>query len=266
MKSWYHEIDLDTPSPARVYDYILGGSHNFAVDRAMAQRFVELKPDLAETMRANRAFLRRAVEFLVQAGVRQFLDLGSGVPTVGNVHEVAHRTAPDARVVYVDLDPIAVAHSSAILLETPHAGAIRADLRDADAVLSDPTVTKLLDFAEPIALLVVGVLHHLPGLEPLAAVRRYRDALAPGSYLAVSQATGDGRRTDPPDVIKRAYDGAYGRGSDTFTLRDRDEVLAYFEGFELVPPGLTFVAQWRAEVEVDDPERPSTWAGVGRLP
>jgi hypothetical protein len=263
-QSWYRELDLDAPSPARVYDYFLGGSHNFAVDREMAQRLVAVKPDVAETMRANRAFLRRAVQHLVEVGVRQFLDLGSGVPTVGNVHEIAQRAAPDARVVYVDVDPIAVAHSTAMLAENPLAGIIRADLRDTETVLGHPVVGKLIDFAEPVGLLVVGVLHQLPGDEPLGAIRRYREVLTPGSYLALTQVTQDGRRTDSTELLKETFDGGYAKGADVMTMRTRPEVLAFFEEFELIDPGLVFVAEWRPEVEVPDPERLSTYAAVGR--
>ncbi|MEH1129981.1 SAM-dependent methyltransferase [Micromonospora sp. CPCC 206061] len=263
-QSWYRELDLDTPSPARVYDYFLGGSHNFAIDREMAQRLVAVKPDVAEIMRANRAFLRRAVQHLVGVGVRQFLDLGSGVPTVGNVHEIAQRSAPDARVVYVDVDPIAVAHSTAMLEDNPLAGVVRADLRDTETVLGHPVVGKLIDFAEPVALLVVGVLHQLPGDEPLAAIRRYRDQLGPGSYLALTQVTQDGRRRERTELLKETFDGGYANGADVMTMRTRPEVLAFFEEFELIEPGLVFVANWRPEVEVPDPERLSTYAAVGR--
>ncbi|GAA4710217.1 SAM-dependent methyltransferase [Phytohabitans rumicis] len=264
-ESWYRKLDLDSPSPARVYDYFLGGSHNFAVDREMAARLSAIKPNLGDTMRANRAFLRRAVRFLAEAGVRQFLDLGSGVPTVGNVHEIAQKHAADARVVYVDIDPIAAAHSASILAVDPQADVIRADLLDADRVLADPTVRGLIDFAEPVAVLLVGVLHHLPGTRPLDAVRRYRDAIAPGGYLVLSVATFEGRPESEMEPFKQEYDKAYGRGADTMTLRSRAEALAYFDGFALLEPGLVLTTDWRPET--DWPTGPiHTYAAVGRKP
>jgi SAM-dependent methyltransferase len=262
-QSWYRELDLDTPSPARVYDYFLGGSHNFAVDREMAAKLSAIKPDLGATMRANRAFLRRVVRFMVDEGIRQFLDLGSGVPTVGNVHEIAQKHAPDARVAYVDVDPVAVAHSSSLLAENPQAGVIRADLRDAGRVLSDPTVRGLIDFEKPVAVLLVGVLHHLPGTRPLEAVRQYRDAVVPGSFLAITVATHEGRLEDENRDFKAAYDRGYGRGADTMTFRSVPEVLAFFDGFELVEPGLAYTTEWRPETNyLAEPIR--TYAAVGR--
>jgi SAM-dependent methyltransferase len=184
-------IDLDRPSAARVYDFYLGGFHNFAADREMGRQAVQMWPDLPEIMRPNRGFLRRAVEFLVDARVRKFLDLGSGIPTVGNVHEVAQRRAPDTKVVYVDNDPVAVEHAQAILAGDDRTTVVHADLRDPDAVLGDPAIRALLDLSRPIAVLMVAVLHFVPDEDdPAGLVARFRDAVPAGSYLALPR---DGR-------------------------------------------------------------------------
>ncbi len=260
---WAADADLETPSPARVYDYFLGGSHNFASDRRMAARLSAALPDLGEIMRANRSFLRRVVRYLVSAGVRQFLDLGSGIPTVGNVHEIAQRDVPDARVVYVDVDPVAVAHSRIVLGDNPYARVVAADLRQPGRVLADDRLIELLDPGKPIALLLIGVLHQIGDADLPRVLARYRSAMAPGSYLALSQATADFR---PAEVTaaQRVYNDGYGPGAD-MTLRSRAEVLALFDGFELVEPGLVQLPEWRPEEEeiVADPQRFSTYAGLG---
>src|SRR5215470_9279763 len=183
--AWVTEdIDLDRPSIARVYDFFLGGSHNFAVDRAMAEQLLTLAPDVAEIMRANRAFLRRAVRFMVGEGINQFLDIGSGIPTVGNVHEVAQAADPDARVVYVDIDPVAYAHSRAMLKGNDKVVIVRADLREPDVILGSPEVAQLLDLSRPVGLLIVSVLHFIEdSLEPQPAVARLREAMPSGSFL-----------------------------------------------------------------------------------
>jgi SAM-dependent methyltransferase len=258
-------LDLNTPSPARVYDYFLGGSHNFESDRRMAAQLAQAMPDIGAIMRANRSFLRRAVRHLVNAGVRQFLDLGSGIPTVGNVHEVAQRIAPDARVVYVDVDPVAVEHSRLVLAANPLADVVQCDLREPDRVLADPVATALLDRGAPMAILLVGVLHQLPDADPARVIGEYREAMAPGGYLALSHASLDSR----PEVshLRDTYNRGYAAAAQ-MTLRTRAEVLGLFEGFELVEPGLVQVPEWRPDDPDDvgdDPLRYSTYAGVGRL-
>jgi hypothetical protein len=155
-------VDLDRPSAARVYDYFLGGAHNFAVDRELAEQIARMTPNIGDTMRANRSFLRRAVRFLVGEGITQFLDIGSGISTVGNVHEVAQQADPRSVVVYVDVDPIAASHSSAILAGNPQTAVVQADARDTDRILFDPQVRRLLDFSKPVAVLLLGVLHFIP--------------------------------------------------------------------------------------------------------
>ena len=258
------EFDPDQPNPARVYDYFLGGSHNLAADREAAARILAALPDAALMNQANRAFLRRAVLYCVEAGIRQFLDLGSGIPTVGNVHEVAQRAAPDSRIVYVDIEPVAVAHSRAILVGNSRVAVLQADVRDPDRILGDPVLRGLLDLARPVAVLMVAVLPFVnDAADPWRIVARYRDAVGSGSYLAISHGTTEGR----PELaeVQDAY-----RGTTTqITLRSRDQVARFFTGFELVDPGVVFVQQWRpdwlGEVE-GHPEWSSIYCGVGRKP
>lgn len=255
-------IDINRPSAARVYDYILGGAHNFEVDRALGDQLIRTSPDVAETMRANRVFLRRAVRFLARAGIRQFLDIGSGVPTVGNVHEVAQREAPESTVVYVDVDPVAVAHSEAILSGNPRAGVVGADLREPDRVLWETQQLGLIDFTQPVALLLAGVVHFVPDDDdPGGKVRALTGRLARGSYLLISHTTFD---QQPPEVIEAQALAA--RTDTALYPRTHAEVLGYFDGYELVDPGLVFIPLWRPDPGdvVEQPERMSAYAGVGR--
>jgi hypothetical protein len=264
--SWVTEdVDLDRPSVARVYDYFLGGSHNFAVDRAMAAQLEQVAPDIGELMRANRAFLRRSVRFMVSIGVKQFLDLGSGIPTVGNVHEIAQRADPATRTVYVDIDPVAVAHSRAMLEGVEGTAVVRGDLRDPGPILSSPEVAKLLDFSQPIGLLIVSVLHFLPDADnPQAAVAEFRAAMPSGSHLAMSHVARDLRVEETQKVIQ-----LYQQTGSQNTARTPDEITAFFGDFELVEPGLVFLPQWRpdsSEDAEDHPERFLSLAGVGQKP
>jgi S-adenosyl methyltransferase len=263
--SWATEdVDLDRPSAARVYDFFLGGSHNFAADREMARQLQALLPDIGDVMRANRAFLRRVVRFLIGEGIRQFLDIGSGIPTVGNVHEVAQRAHPDARVLYVDIDPVAVAHSRAMLDGNETTGVVRADLCDSAGVLGSPEVRRLIDFSQPVGLLMVGVLHFVSdGENPHGAVSTYRDAIAPGSHLVITHVARESR----PELeqIREMYQRTVAQG----TLRSRPEILEFFGDFPLVEPGLVYLPQWRPDApdEVgENAERFVAYAGVGRKP
>jgi SAM-dependent methyltransferase len=240
------EIDIARPSIARMYDYLLGGSHNFAADRLAADQALRHMPELVPVMHANRAFLRRAVRFLIAAGVRQFLDLGSGIPTVGNVHEVAHRDDPEARVVYVDIDPVAVAHSQAILADHPGATAIQADLRDPRPLLAHPDLRTFLDLSEPVAVLLVAVLHFVPD-QPARLIGHFRDAIAPGSYLVISHASTEGQ---PPGGIEDAR-AVYARSAEPVIMRSRAEIAALFDGFTLVEPGLVRLPLWRPDSDVE---------------
>lgn len=256
-------IDLGRPSAARIYDYWLGGTHNFAVDREIARGVTAAVPDTARIMQANRAFLHRAVDFLVGQGVRQFLDLGSGIPTLGNVHEVAQNAAPDARVVYVDIDPVAVAHSRHILTNNANAAVIQGDLRYVDTILGDPTVRGLLDFDQPTAVLMMAVLHFVSDEDdPAGIIARFRQALAPGSYLVLSHGTQDGMSDEAREVGNEMFT----RTSTPFIGRNREQVGQLFEGFDLVEPGLVWSVQWHPEHpdEVgDSPERSAAYVGVG---
>jgi SAM-dependent methyltransferase len=256
-------VDVEQPTAARVYDYLLGGAHNFAADRAVAEQLIAAIPDIRTHALANRSFLRRAVRFCVASGIRQFLDIGSGVPTLGNVHEVARQAAPESRVVYVDLDPVAVEHGRAILVGDPAATVIQADLRDPERILADPPLRQVLDLTRPVALLLVAILHAIPDQDdPYAIVARLRDALAPGSMLVVGHATQEGR----PDVGRRLEELSR-RTATPITNRTRAQVTRFFDGFELVEPGLVWVPQWRPDSTdaVDEhPEWSSNYGGVGR--
>lgn len=256
--------DLQSPNAARVYDYYLGGAHNFAVDRDMAEQAIALWPELPQIMRANRAFLRRAVRYCLASGIRQFLDLGSGIPTVGAVHEAAQQAAPgEARVVYVDIDPVAVEYSHTILAGDTTATVVQEDLRQPDQLLNSPEVRATLDFSKPIAVLLVAVLHFIPDSDdPASTVAAYRDAVPPGSMLILSHASGEGR----PDQAGPHQD-LYRRTATPMTMRSRAAVLGFLAGWEIVPPGIVFLPQWRPDSpgDVDEhPERFTGLAGVGR--
>lgn len=257
------DIDIDKPSASRIYDVHLGGSHNFQVDRDAAKKIVQFMPELPEILRANRSYLRRAVHYLTGQGITQFLDLGSGIPTVGNVHEIAWQTNPDCKIVYVDVDPVAVAHSRGILGGSDRATAVHGDLRRPKDVLEDPETQRLLDFSQPIAVLMVAVLHFVPDSDdPLGIIRQYLDAVVPGSYLAISHASLQG--SSP----KRAEDATqqFRRSVTDFSMRTRSEITDLFAGLEMVEPGVVYLTEWRPDAgnEVSSPERMSTFAGVGR--
>ncbi len=262
------DASLDRPSAARMYDYFLGGYHNFAIDRAAAEQVLTINPDAPLVMQANRAFLRRVVKFLVEQGIDQFLDLGSGIPTVGNVHEVAQQLNPDARVVYVDIDPIAVRHSEAILRHNPNAAAIQADIRrPLDQVFNHPNVRRLLDFSKPIAVLLAAVLHFVTDDEQAEKLARVlRDVVAPGSYMAISHGSYENL---PREVVER-LEGLYARSTTPVKLRSRAQIEGYFAGLELVEPGLVLVPLWRPEgpddLFLDQPGQSWTFGGVGRKP
>jgi hypothetical protein len=259
---------------ARIYDYVLGGMHNFPADRAAAKIAIEQFPLIPARARANRALLRRMVRHLVDAGVRQFLDIGSGMPTVGNVHEIAQGIAADSRVVYVDIDPVAVAESLEILAGNPDATAIQADLRAPQAILDHPQVRKLLDFDQPIALLLFAVLHFVPDdAEAGDILAQLLAALPPGSYLAVSHTATEGfelgsASRDSVTIGKEIYRR---QTATPITLRSREQVSEFFAGCsELVDPGLVWTPQWRPDPEdpsefADDPPRSGTWAGLGSI-
>ena len=259
-------VPLDRPSHARIYDYLLGGYHNFEIDRIVAEQVIKVLPDARLSALINRAFLRRVVHFLIAQGIDQFLDIGSGLPTVGNVHLVAQAANPAARIVYVDIDPIAVAHSLAILKDNPKATAIQADVRQPDQILNHPEVRRLLDFGKPLGLLLIAILHTVTDDQrAYDAVRVLRDALAPGSYLAICHATNE---SSAREAIQQAMNVA--RAASDSKMRTRAEIERFFEGLELVEPGVVYVPSWRPEgpddLFLDCPDRSLGLAGIGRKP
>ena len=257
------EIDASTPSPARIYDYWLGGSNNFAVDRDVAERAAAEMPTLKAAIWANRAFLRRVVRYLVEEeGIDQFLDLGSGVPTVGNVHEIAQAVHPAATVVYVDIDPVAAAHGRRLLSGNDRASVLQADLRDPAALLTSPELTGLLDLSRPVAVLLIAVLHFMPDADrPGEIVRAYREAMAPGSFLAISHAADD---TDLPTEQARMIRDYSGATKVPFIHRDADQLATWFTGLDIVEPGITQTTEWRPDTEPTPILR--TNCAVGRKP
>jgi S-adenosyl methyltransferase len=257
-------VDTQRANVARVYDYWLGGSHNFLADQDVARAIAAVEPNVRMFAQANRAFLGRAVRYVAAAGIRQFLDIGSGIPTAGNVHEVAQRAAPDSRVVYVDIDPVAIAHSKAILAGHPSATIVDADLREPEKILAHEDVRRLIDFGQPAALLLMVVLHFLTDAEdPWRIVATLRDALAPGSYLVLGHGITDGS----PATLGAAKE-IYNRSVATQVhSRSHAEILRFFDGFELVEPGLVYVPLWRPDSPEDVPSDPAKFwcqAGVGR--
>ncbi|MFI9766542.1 SAM-dependent methyltransferase [Streptomyces sp. NPDC052415] len=258
-------IDISVPSVSRIYDYYLGGSHNFEVDREAARKAMGFMPGLPKIMQANRAFMRRAVRYAVGEGITQFLDIGSGIPTFGNVHEVAQAASPGAHVVYVDHDPVAVAHSQAVLDGDEHTDVVAADLRKPMEILASPQVERLIDLNRPVALLLVAILHFVEDEDdPYSAVAELRDALAPGSLLILTHASYEGI----PLPAERA-DGTVGVYKDIrnpLIMRSREEIARFFEGYDMVEPGLVSMPQWRPDTapEEEDPWAFSGLAGVGR--
>jgi hypothetical protein len=255
-------INVELPSAARVYDYLLGGEHNFAADRAVGEKVLRALPNGRRIASSNRAFLRRAVLHMVDQGITQFLDLGSGIPTVGNVHEVAQEADPMCRVVYVDHDEVAVAHSQLILEGNENATVVAADLCQPATVLSAPAVQRLLDFSKPIGLLMVAVFHFVPDeKDPSGVLSRYRDALSASSLLALSHLTADQAPTGMAAVVE-----AMRNSRDPMYFRSYNEVLAMFDGFELVEPGVVDAPEWRREPGCDDTGPRGVYVGVGRKP
>lgn len=258
-------IDISVPSVSRIYDYYLGGSHNFEVDREAARKAMEFTPGLPKIMQANRAFMRRAVRFAIDEGVTQFLDIGSGIPTFGNVHEVAQAADPDTKVVYVDHDPVAVAHSKAVLDGNDNATIVAADLRAPRQILDSPETRKLIDLDRPVGLLLVSVLHFLEDEDkPFAAVAELTDALAPGSLIVVCHAAYAGIPLPQEQVAGTV--GVYKDIRNPLVMRTEQEIAGFFDGYDLVEPGLVPMGNWRPECPAgeEDPYAMSGFAGVGR--
>ena len=252
-------VDPKRANTARVYDYLLGGSHNFLADQDAGRALAAVDPNARVFTRANRAFIGRAVRFLAGAGIRQFLDIGSGIPTQGNVHEVAQHAAPDSRVAYVDVDPVAIAHSKAILAGNDRTAIIEADLHEPEKILAHPATKRIIDFSQPVALLLVAVLHFIADADdPWRIVATLRDALAPGSYLVLGQATNEDHT-----AVNEAFEKMYNRSVSTrINLRRRPDILRFFDGFALVDPGLVYVSLWRPDSPADVPDDPSRYGNL----
>jgi S-adenosyl methyltransferase len=238
------EIDTTMPHPARMYDALLGGKDNYAADRQAVRELLRVAPEARDSARANRAFLQRAVRFLAgQAGIRQIIDIGTGIPAAGNVHEVAAQVAPGTRVAYVDNDPIVHVHANALLTGSGTTSIVLADLREPEAIVAHPKVRALIDFSQPVALLLVAILHFITEKEnPARILSVFRDALPTGSYLAMSHATADFR----PVAAQHAA-AIYDQATSPVTLRTRAQVAALFQGWDLVEPGLVQVPLWRPD-------------------
>jgi hypothetical protein len=239
------DIDTSWPHPARMYDFYLGGKDNYAVDQEAAREILRAVPEVRDMARENRAFLQRAVRFLVgEAGIRQIIDIGTGIPTAGNVHEVAREMAPDVRVVYVDNDPIVHVHASALLTGTGSTRIVLGDLREPETILAHPKVRELIDFSQPVALLLVAILHFMTDDEnPERIVAAFRDALPLGSYLALSHGTADFHSQDAVSHGTKVYQ----RATAPLVLRSHAQVTALFDGFDIVEPGLVQVPLWRPD-------------------
>jgi hypothetical protein len=263
VKSERPPFDTTVANQARIYDYLLGGKDNYAADRAAVDAVLKVAPEMGFAARANRAFLGRVVRYLAgEAGIRQFLDIGTGIPTAGNTHQVAQAVAPESRVVYVDYDPVVLAHARALL--TSHQSGVTeyvdADLRDTDTVLG--RARELLDFTKPVAITLLAILHAVPDADdPHGKVAKLLDAVPPGSYLALSHIASDLLDAETREGISDVSDQMV---YQEFSFRSRDAVTRFFDGTDLVPPGIVRVEEWRPERGPDDAARSSLWAGVGR--
>jgi SAM-dependent methyltransferase len=256
------------PSPARMYDYYLGGHHNFPVDRQAAEAVIAGFPDMPRVAQANRAFLRRAVRFLIGQSITQFLDVGSGIPTVGNVHEVAQDLCPNARVVYVDVDPIAVTHGRALLANNPNATVVQADARQVDQLVQHPDVLRLLDLSQPLAVLLVALLHFIPDDEKASQMFAQLYAVAArGSYFVLTHALSEPTAARTAEGLDAASD-VYRGSTAPFAARTRPQIERLIAPLDLVDPGLVYLPLWRPEspddMLLDEPERSAGLAAVGR--
>lgn len=247
MEGWSPPgIDVTKPSIARVYDAVLGGKDNYAVDRVIADEALRIVPEIGDVGRYNRAILGRAVRYMAAHGIRQFLDLGSGLPTVQNTHQVAQDVAPDARVVYVDNDPIVLAHGRALLAENDRTTVITADLRDPKGVLGHPDVRSFIDFEKPVGLMLVGVIHHLNDSEdPSSIVRAYLEAIPSGSYFFLTHFCAS---SEDALALEQAMLADLGTGR----FRSLEEIAAYFDGVELIEPGVVYLPEWQPEEPVGE--------------
>jgi hypothetical protein len=257
-------IDVRRPNMARMYNYALGGKDNFASDREAVQNLFRLAPENAYVPKANRQFLAKAVRFAAEQGIRQFLDLGAGLPSQGSTHEVARLVQPGARVVYVDSDPVVLTHARALLVGNDSGLAvIDEDIRDATRVIEHPQTQRLIDFSQPAAVLLVAVLHGIPDADdPRGIVAEYVRPLAPGSYVILSHLTSDGH---PADIVAKK-EAVFAKSATPMAYRSRDEIERFFDGLDLVEPGLTTVTRWREVPSDEQFDAAGSWtlAGVGR--
>ena len=258
------DFDTSVPHIARVYDYWLGGKDNFAADRELGEQTLQAYPNLVFSVRANRAFLARAVRFLAgEAGIRQFLDIGTGIPTANNTHQVAQRVAPESRIVYVDNDPIVLSHAQALLKSSPQGACayLDADLRDPAGILAAAAGT--LDFGQPVAVMLMAVMHFVgDDAEASAIIRRLTAACVPGSYVALSHAASDIDAEQQSEMVRRLNQSV----AEKATLRDHAGVTRLFDGLDLVEPGLVRVSDWRPDSDLEAAEAQGLWGGVGREP
>jgi SAM-dependent methyltransferase len=258
------DVDIRTPNMARMYDYALGGKDNFASDREAVQNLFRLAPENAYVPKANRQFLGKAVHFAAEQGIRQFLDLGAGLPSQGSTHEVARLVQPDAHVVYVDSDPVVLTHARALLAgDDAGLAVIAEDIRNTGAILEHPQTRRLIDFSQPAAVLFVAVLHGIPDADdPAGIVAEYARQLAPGSYVILSHLTREGH---PADIVAQKEE-VWAKSATPMAYRSRDGILRLFGGLDLVEPGLTTVTRWREESPDPQLDAAGSWtlAGVAR--
>jgi hypothetical protein len=261
----FGEFDTSKPNIARMNDYFLGGKDNFAADRRAAEQLLALAPELKTMARENRRFLGRAVRYLAEQGVRQFFDIGSGLPTRQNTHEVARAVAPGARVVYVDRDPVVISHTRAILPCDERTAVVEGDILHPEEIVANCHVRRIVDFDEPMAIMIFGALHYIPHCDdPFASVAWLRDAIPAGSYLALSHAVFD-TRPEAARPMEDIYRDILGRPGASGS-RTTEDVRRFFEGFELVDPGLVHVRRWRPDIQPSERTPEAVWAvgGVGR--
>jgi hypothetical protein len=261
----FGEFDTSRPNVARMNDYFLGGKDNFAADRQAAEELLAIAPEIKTIAAENRRFLGRTVRFLAEQGIRQFIDIGSGLPTRKNTHEVARAVAPAARVVYVDNDPVVISHGEAILAGDDRTTVVEGDILHPEELVADPRLRRIIDLDEPVAVLIFGALHFIPHCDdPFKSVAWLRDALPSGSYLALSHVVFD-TKPEAVDPIEDIYRAILSR-PDSSAARGRAEVLRFFDGFELVDPGLVYVRQWRPDSPMSERAAERIWmvGGVGR--
>jgi hypothetical protein len=255
-------LDVTTPSVARMYDYYLGGKDNFQVDRDAVDRVEKAMPGTRQVAHQNRAFLRRAVRYMARQGIRQFIDIGSGLPTVGNTHEIAQEVDPSARVVYIDNDPVVLSHGRALLAADSRTTVATADMHRPAEVLRHPQTTELIDFDRPVGVLMVAMVHFLTLDERPYVMGQLRDVLAPGSYFTATHATTDGLSAD----MVAQTEAVYASTPTPIHFRPRAEIARFFDGFDLVPPGLVLVNEWRPDTDAPVPQPCWLYGAVGRRP